>query len=604
LIDRPIRPLFPEGFYNEIQIVAMVMSLNPEVEGDIPAMLGASAALALSGVPFQGPIAAAKVGYANGQYILNPTATQLKTSELELVVAGTATAVMMVESEAKQLPEDVMLGAVLFGHAEMQVAINAINELVAEAGRPRWNWQPAAEATELTTAINAYEARVVSAYAVTDKSARHDAVDAVRKDIIAALCSGDNARFEEGAVKDAFFNLEARVVRNRIIGGHPRIDGRDTRTVRPISIGAGVLPRTHGSALFTRGETQVLAVATLGTGKDAQLVDSIEGEWRDAFMLHYNFPPYSVGETGRLNAPKRREIGHGRLAKRGVAGVMPDLETDFPYVVRVVSEVTESNGSSSMASVCGSCLALMDAGVPIKAPVAGVAMGLILEGSQYAVLTDILGDEDHLGDMDFKVAGSRNGITALQMDIKITGVTGEIMKQALAQALEARLHILDQMDQVLPEPRKEMSSFAPRITTIKIHPDKIREVIGKGGVTIRSITEETGTSIDIADDGTIKIAAITKQAADAAIARIDSLTKDVEVGAIYEGKVAKLMDFGAFVTILPGKDGLVHISQLADKRVEKVEDVVKEGQIVKVKVLEVDKQGRVRLSMKAVDLAE
>ena len=571
LIDRPIRPLFPEGFYNEIQIVAMVMSLNPEVEGDIPAMLGASAALALSGVPFQGPIAAAKVGYANGQYILNPTATQLKTSELELVVAGTATAVMMVESEA---------------------------------GRPRWNWQPAAEATELTTAINAYEARVVSAYAVTDKSARHDAVDAVRKDIIAALCSGDNARFDEGAVKDAFFNLEARVVRNRIIGGHPRIDGRDTRTVRPISIGAGVLPRTHGSALFTRGETQVLAVATLGTGKDAQLVDSIEGEWRDAFMLHYNFPPYSVGETGRLNAPKRREIGHGRLAKRGVAGVMPDLETDFPYVVRVVSEVTESNGSSSMASVCGSCLALMDAGVPIKAPVAGVAMGLILEGSQYAVLTDILGDEDHLGDMDFKVAGSRNGITALQMDIKITGVTGEIMKQALAQALEARLHILDQMDQVLPEPRKEMSSFAPRITTIKIHPDKIREVIGKGGVTIRSITEETGTSIDIADDGTIKIAAITKQAADAAIARIDSLTKDVEVGAIYEGKVAKLMDFGAFVTILPGKDGLVHISQLADKRVEKVEDVVKEGQIVKVKVLEVDKQGRVRLSMKAVDLAE
>ena len=604
LIDRPIRPLFPEGFYNEIQIVAMVMSLNPEVEGDIPAMLGASAALALSGVPFQGPIAAAKVGYANGQYILNPTATQLKTSELELVVAGTATAVMMVESEAKQLPEDVMLGAVLFGHAEMQVAINAINELVAEAGRPRWNWQPAAEATELTTAINAYEARVVSAYAVTDKSARHDAVDAVRKDIIAALCSGDNARFDEGAVKDAFFNLEARVVRNRIIGGHPRIDGRDTRTVRPISIGAGVLPRTHGSALFTRGETQVLAVATLGTGKDAQLVDSIEGEWRDAFMLHYNFPPYSVGETGRLNAPKRREIGHGRLAKRGVAGVMPDLETDFPYVVRVVSEVTESNGSSSMASVCGSCLALMDAGVPIKAPVAGVAMGLIPEGSQYAVLTDILGDEDHLGDMDFKVAGSRNGITALQMDIKITGVTGEIMKQALAQALEARLHILDQMDQVLPEPRKEMSSFAPRITTIKIHPDKIREVIGKGGVTIRSITEETGTSIDIADDGTIKIAAITKQAADAAIARIDSLTKDVEVGAIYEGKVAKLMDFGAFVTILPGKDGLVHISQLADKRVEKVEDVVKEGQIVKVKVLEVDKQGRVRLSMKAVDLAE
>ncbi|WP_428309231.1 polyribonucleotide nucleotidyltransferase [Hydrocarboniphaga sp.] len=604
LIDRPIRPLFPEGYYNEIQIVAMVVSLNPEVEGDIPAMLGASAALALSGVPFAGPIAAAKVGYLNGNYILNPTATQLKTSELELVVAGTADAVMMVESEAAQLSEEVMLGAVLFGHAEMQVAINAINELVAEAGKPRIEWKPAAEASELTSAINAFEGRVVEAYAVTDKGARHGALDVVKKDIFAALCAKDAPRFEEAAVKDAFFNLEARVVRNRIIDGHPRIDGRDTRTVRAISISAGVLPRTHGSALFTRGETQVLAVATLGTGKDAQLVDSIEGEWRDAFMLHYNFPPYSVGETGRLNAPKRREIGHGRLAKRGVAGVMPDLENDFPYVVRVVSEVTESNGSSSMASVCGSCLALMDAGVPIKAPVAGVAMGLILEGSKFAVLTDILGDEDHLGDMDFKVAGSRNGITALQMDIKITGVTGEIMKQALSQALEARLHILDQMDQVLPAPRKEMSSFAPRITTIKIHPDKIREVIGKGGVTIRSITEETGTSIDINDDGTIKIAAITKQAADAAIARIDSLTKDVEVGAIYEGKVAKLMDFGAFVTILPGKDGLVHISQLADKRVEKVEDVVKEGQVVRVKVLEVDKQGRVRLSMKAVDLAE
>lgn len=604
LIDRPIRPLFPEGYYNEIQIVATVISLNPEVEGDIPAMLGASAALALSGVPFAGPIAGAKVGFANGQYILNPTASQLETSELELVVAGTADAVMMVESEAKQLSEDVMLGAVMFGHAEMQKAITAINELVAEAGRPRWNYVVANEAAELTGAINAYEPRVVDAYAVTDKGERRDALDGIRKDAVAALASGDASRFDEGDLKDAFYNLESRVVRNRIIAGHPRIDGRDTRTVRPISISVGVLPRTHGSALFTRGETQVLAVATLGTGKDAQLVDSIEGEWRDTFMLHYNFPPYSVGETGRLNAPKRREIGHGRLAKRGVAGVLPDLEKDFPYVLRVVSEVTESNGSSSMASVCGSCLALMDAGVPMKAPVAGVAMGLILEGNKYAVLTDILGDEDHLGDMDFKVAGSRKGITALQMDIKITGVTGEIMKQALAQALEARLHILDQMDQVLPEPRKEMSSFAPRITTIKIHPDKIREVIGKGGVTIRSITEETGTSIDIDDDGTIRVAAVTKLAADAAIARIEALTKDVEVGAIYEGKVAKLMDFGAFVTILPGKDGLVHISQLADKRVEKVDDVVKEGQVVRVKVLEVDKQGRVRLSMKAVDLAE
>jgi len=581
-----------------------VVSLNPEVDGDIPAMLGASAALALSGVPFQGPIGAAKVGYANGQYILNPSKTQLTTSQLDLVVAGTADAVMMVESEAKELSEDVMLGAVLYGHTQMQAAIKAINELVAEAGRPRWNWQPTAEAADLTTAIGAYEARVVDAYAVTDKGERYGALDAIRKDAVAALIAGEDARYDEGSVKDAFFNLESRVVRNRIIDGQPRIDGRDTRTVRPISIDVGVLPRTHGSALFTRGETQVLAVATLGTGKDAQLIDAVGGEYRDTFMLHYNFPPYSVGETGRLNAPKRREIGHGRLAKRGVAGVLPDLEKDFPYVVRVVSEVTESNGSSSMASVCGSCLALMDAGVPVKTPVAGVAMGLILEGNRYAVLTDILGDEDHLGDMDFKVAGSRNGITALQMDIKITGVNGEIMKQALAQALEARLHILDQMDQVLPAPRKEMSNWAPRITTIKIHPDKIREVIGKGGVTIRSITEETGTTIDIDDDGTVKVAAVDKSAADAAIARILSLTRDVEVGTIYEGKVAKLMDFGAFVTILPGKDGLVHISQLADKRVEKVEDVVKEGQAVRVKVLEVDKQGRIRLSMKAVDLGE
>jgi polyribonucleotide nucleotidyltransferase len=603
LIDRPIRPLFPEGFYNEIQVVATVVSLNPEVDADIPAMLGASAALALSGVPFQGPIGAAKVGYADGQYILNPSATQLETSKLELVVAGTADAVMMVESEAKELSEEVMLGAVLFGHEQMQTAIQAINEFVAVAGRPRWDWQAAGEAAELTTAINGFEGRVVDAYALTDKATRYAALDAIRKDAVAALAGGEAPQFDEGTVKDAFFNLESRVVRNRIIAGYPRIDGRDTRTVRPISISAGVLPRTHGSALFTRGETQVLAVATLGTGKDAQLIDSVEGEWRDTFMLHYNFPPYCVGETGRLNAPKRREIGHGRLAKRGVAGVLPDLEKDFPYVVRVVSEVTESNGSSSMASVCGSCLALMDAGVPIKAPVAGVAMGLILEGNRYAVLTDILGDEDHLGDMDFKVAGSRNGVTALQMDIKITGVNGEIMKQALAQALDARLHILDQMDQVLPAPRKEMSSWAPRITTIKIHPDKIREVIGKGGVTIRSITEETGTTIDIDDDGTVKVAAVDKKAADAAIARIEALTRDVEVGAVYEGKVAKLMDFGAFVTILPGKDGLVHISQLADKRVEKVEDIVKEGQVVRVKVLEVDKQGRIRLSMKAVDLA-
>ena len=602
LIDRPIRPLFPEGFFNEIQVVATVLSANAEIDADIPAMLGASAALALSGVPFQGPIGAAKVGYANGQYILNPTISQLTTSDLELVVAGTADAVMMVESEAKQLSEDVMLGAVLFGHEQMQAAITAINELVAVAGKPRWSFEAAPEAAGLTAAMAAVEAQVAKAYTITDKQERRDALDAIRKGLMAELASGDAPQFSEGKVKEAFSNLEYRTVRKHIIDGNPRIDGRDTRTVRPLSIGVGVLPRTHGTALFTRGETQALGVATLGTGKDAQLIEGLDGERRDTFMLHYNFPPYCVGETGRLNAPKRREIGHGRLAKRGIIGVLPDLEKDFPYVIRVVSEVTESNGSSSMASVCACCLALMDAGVPIKAPVAGVAMGLILEGNKYAVLTDILGDEDHLGDMDFKVAGSRNGVTALQMDIKITGVNGQIMKQALAQALDARMHILDQMDQVLPAPRSEMSTWAPRITTIKIHPDKIRDVIGKGGVTIRAITEETGTTIDIDDDGTVKVAAVDKKAADAAIARIEAITRDVEVGAIYEGKVAKLMDFGAFVTILPGKDGLVHISQLADKRVEKVEDIVKEGQTVRVKVLEVDKQGRVRLSMKAVDL--
>ncbi|MGQ0502186.1 MAG: polyribonucleotide nucleotidyltransferase [Panacagrimonas sp.] len=603
LIDRPLRPLFPEGFLNEVQIVATVLSLNPDVDADIPAMLGASAALAISGIPFEGPIGAARVGYADGQYLLNPTVAQQATSQLDLVVAGTRDAVMMVESEAEQLSEDVMLGAVLFGHEQMQVAIKAINDLAAAAGKPKWTWQPAAALAGLGEAVAACRAEVVTAYAVVDKQARHDAVGAVRARLVESLCSGETPKYPADKVKNAFHDLEASVVRNRILDGLPRIDGRDTRTVRAISISAGVLPRTHGSAIFTRGETQVLAVTTLGTSKDAQLIDAMEGEWREPFMLNYNFPPYSVGETGRLNAPKRREIGHGRLAKRGLAGVMPDLEKDFPYVVRVVAETTESNGSSSMASVCSSCLSMMDAGVPLKAPVAGVAMGLILEGSKFAVLTDILGDEDHLGDMDFKVAGSRAGITALQMDIKITGVNAEIMKQALTQAKAGRLHILDQMDQVLPAPRSEMSSWAPRITTIKIHPDKIREVIGKGGVTIRAITEETGTSIDIDDDGTIKVAAVDKAQADAAIARIHALTRDVEVGTVYEGKVAKLMDFGAFVTILPGKDGLVHISQLSDKRVEKVEDVVKEGQNVRVKVLEVDKQGRIRLSMKAVDVA-
>ena len=599
LIDRPLRPLFPEGYYNEVQIVAMVMSLNPEVDGDIPAMLGASAALALSGIPFEGPIGAARVGYENGNFILNPSKTQLLTSQLDLVVAGTKDAVLMVESEAQMLPENVMLGAVLFGHEQMQAAIKAINEFAAEAGKAKWDWQ-AADTSVVKSFMAPYEAKVNEAYNITDKQSRYSAIGDIRKAAVAAKPEG----LTENQIKAQLHELEAKVVRNRILDGAPRIDGRDKVTVRPLSMSTGILPRAHGSAVFTRGETQVIAVTTLGTGKDYQVIDAIDGEWHDSFMFHYNFPPYCVGETGRMNAPKRREIGHGRLAKRGVAAVLPDLGKEFPYILRVVSEVTESNGSSSMASVCGACLALMDAGVPIKAPVAGVAMGLIKEGDRWAVLTDILGDEDHLGDMDFKVAGTKTGVTALQMDIKITGITGEIMRHALAQALDARLHILDAMIEVMPTTRGDMSPFAPRITVIKIHPDKIREVIGKGGVTIRSITEETGTSIDISDDGTVKVAATDKDAADAAIARIHALTRDVEVGTIYEGKVAKLMDFGAFVTILPGKDGLVHISQLSDKRVEKVEDVVKEGQTVRVKVLEVDKQGRIRLSMKTGDVGE
>lgn len=502
----------------------------------------------------------------------------------------------MVESEAKMLSEEIMLGAVLFGHEQMQAAIVAINELVAEAGLPKWDWK-ASDTTAVTAFAAAYEGRIAEAYTLTDKKVRVAAINAIRADAVAAKPE----TLGERDVKDALHELEAKVVRGRILEGQPRIDGRDRTTVRPLSVGAGVLPRTHGSALFTRGETQVLAVATLGTGKDYQIIDAIEGEWHERFMFHYNFPPYCVGETGRMNMPKRREIGHGRLAKRGVAAVMPDLVSEFPYVVRVVSEVTESNGSSSMASVCGACLALMDAGVPIKAPVAGVAMGLILEGSQWAVLTDILGDEDHLGDMDFKVAGTANGVTALQMDIKIAGITGEIMQKALEQAKTARLHILDAMNEVISAPRADVSEHAPRITTIKIHPDKIREVIGKGGATIQAITRETNTQIDISDDGTIKVAATSIEAAQAAINRIEMLTKDVEVGAIYEGKVAKIMDFGAFVTIAPGKDGLVHISQLADKRVEKVEEVVKEGQTVRVKVLEVSRDGKIRLSMKALD---
>ncbi len=599
LIDRPLRPLFPDGYFNEVQIVAMVMSLNPEVDGDIPAMLGASAALALSGIPFQGPIGAARVGYQDGNYILNPTATELETSELDLVVAGTSDAVLMVESEAKMLSEAVMLGAVLFGHEQMQAAIQAINEFAAEAGKPKWDWKPA-NRSAVTQFASAYEAQVAHAYTLTDKQQRYGSLGEIRK--AATAVRPADAAFSDNQLKAEFHELEAKIVRQRILDGAPRIDGRDRFTVRALAMSAGVLPRTHGSALFTRGETQVLAVTTLGTGKDYQIIDAVEGEWHEHFMFHYNFPPYCVGETGRMNAPKRREVGHGRLAKRGVAAVMPDLDREFPYVVRVVSEVTESNGSSSMASVCGACLALMDAGVPIKAPVAGVAMGLILEQGRWAVLTDILGDEDHLGDMDFKVAGTKDGITALQMDIKITGITGEIMAEALQQAKTARLQILEQMVQVLPTPRAQLSPFAPRITTIKINPEKIREVIGKGGATIQSITKETGTQIDISDDGTIKIAAVDGKAAEAAITRINALTRDVEVGTIYEGRVAKIMDFGAFVTIAPGKDGLVHISQLADKRVEKVDDVVKEGQQVRVKVLEVSRDGKIRLSMKSTDV--
>ena len=602
LIDRPLRPLFPEGFYNEIQVVATVISLNPEVSGDIPALIGASAAMALAGVPFQGPIGAARVGYANGQYVLNPTATQLKTSQLDLVVAGTKDAVLMVESEAQQLSEEVMLGAVMFGHEQMQVAITAINELAATAGKPKWDWVAPPEAPELTAAMNAVESDVVAAYSITDKLERQLAVGAIKKRLTEQLASGDAPQFSAGKVKDAFGNLEARVVRNRILDGQPRIDGRDRTTVRGLTMGTSLLPRVHGSSVFTRGETQVVAAVTLGTGKDNQLIDAASGESKDTFLFNYNFPPYCVGETGRLNAPKRREIGHGRLAKRGLPAVMPDLDQEFPYVVRVVTEAMESNGSSSMASVCSACLALMDAGVPLKAPVAGVAMGLILEGSRWAVLTDILGDEDHLGDMDFKVAGSVNGISALQMDIKIAGITGEIMKVALEQAKAARLHILDAMNASLPSARTELSSYAPRITTIKINPEKIREVIGKGGATIRSITEATGTSIDIEDDGTIKIAATSGDAAEAAIARLTMLTREVQTGDIYEGRVARLMDFGAFVTILPGRDGLVHISQLSEERVEKVQDVVKEGDIVRVKVLEVGRDGKIRLSMKASDV--
>ncbi len=600
LIDRPLRPLFPKGFYNEVQVIATVVSIDAEIDADIASLIGASAALAISGLPFKGPVGAARVGYKDGAYILNPTRTQLKDSDLDLVVAGTEHAVLMVESEAKELPEDVMLGAVLFGHEQAQVVIKAINELVAEVKPTAWVWQAAEKNQNLTVAVAAAcEADITAAYQIAEKLVRQDRMSDIRNAVVAKLTAEAAGNWAEGDVRGAIECLEKRIVRSRILDGNPRIDGRDTKTVRQITIRTGVLPRTHGSALFTRGETQALVVTTLGTGRDAQVIDAIEGERKDPFMLHYNFPPSCVGETGMVGSPKRREIGHGRLAKRGVAAIMPNMDT-FPYVVRVVSEITESNGSSSMASVCGTSLALMDAGVPIKAPVAGVAMGLIKEGEKFAVLTDIMGDEDHLGDMDFKVAGSSTGVTALQMDIKIDGITKEIMKAALDQAHQGRLHILGEMNKAMPATRTEMSAYAPRIITFKINADKIRDVIGKGGATIRALTEETGTSIDISDDGTVKVASVDQAAGAEARRRIEQITADVEVGMIYEGRVAKLMDFGAFVTILPGKDGLVHISQISDERVENVSDKLTEGEMVKVKVLEVDKQGRIRLSMKAL----
>jgi polyribonucleotide nucleotidyltransferase len=601
LIDRPLRPLFPEEFRNEIQVIAQVVSLNPEVDGDIPALIGASAAMRLAGVPFKGPIGAARVGYAAGQYILNPTAAQLKTSDLDLVVAGTSSAVMMVESEAKLLSEDVMLGAVVFGHQQMQLAIDTINAFVAEAGVKTFKWEAPVAKTALYDAVKAtVGTRFTEAFQIRDKLARRDVVSALKSEVKTAIAADAEANgWTDADIGNAFGEVEYRTLRDGVLSTKVRIDGRQLDDVRPISVRVGVLPRTHGSALFTRGETQALVVATLGTTRDSQLIDAPEGEWKDTFLFHYNFPPFSVGETGRVGSPKRREIGHGRLAKRGVQAVKPTIE-EFPYVIRVVSEITESNGSSSMASVCGSSLAMMDAGVPLKSPVAGIAMGLVKEGNDFVVLSDILGDEDHLGDMDFKVAGTADGVSALQMDIKVDGITEEIMRTALAQAKRGRLHILGEMAKCITEARSEMSEFAPRLLTIKIHPDKIREVIGKGGATIRSITEETGTTIDITDDGNVVIASVNREAAEAARKRIEQIVSDVEPGRIYEGKVAKLMDFGAFVTIMPGKDGLVHVSQISSERVEKVSDKLKEGDIVKVKVLEVDKQGRIRLSMKAV----
>ncbi len=603
LIDRPIRPLFPDGFYHEVQVVAMVLSLNPEIDPDIPAMIGVSAALTLSGIPFNGPIGAARVGYVNGGYVMNPTATQLRESGLNLVVAGTEHAVLMVESEALQLSEEVMLGAVVFGHQQMQAAVQAILALADEAGKPAWAWQaPEKDATLQERIVGMAEADLRAAFEIKQKQVRSQRLAEIETRVLEAVVQGENAP-DANAVKDILFGLEAKIVRSQILDGEPRIDGRDTRTVRPITIRTGVLPRAHGSALFTRGETQALVTATLGTGRDEQIIDALAGEYRERFMLHYNMPPYATGETGRMGSPKRREVGHGRLAKRALAAVLPAAE-EFAYSIRVVSEITESNGSSSMASVCGGSLALMDAGVPLKAHVAGIAMGLIKEGNRFAVLSDILGDEDHLGDMDFKVAGTEHGVTALQMDIKIEGITKEIMQVALAQARAGRLHILGLMRQTLETSRAEISSYAPRIITIKIDPEKIRDVIGKGGVVVRALQEETGTTIEIADDGTISIACVSSEGGEAAKRRIEEITQEVEVGRVYDGTVLKLLDFGAIVQVLPGKDGLLHISQISQQRVNNVSDFLKEGQQVKVKVLEADEKGRLRLSMKAVTEAE
>jgi len=599
LIDRPIRPLFPEGFFNEVHVVVHTLSLNPEVDADIAAMIAVSAALSISGVPFSGPIGAARVGYVNGEYVLNPGQTARKNSVMDLVVAGTESAVLMVESEAQQLSEEIMLGAVVFGHTQGAIAINAIHELVRDAGKPVWDWKAPAKDEALIAKIDSLaKDKLVAAYQIRNKQARTQACRAAYVDVMAAL-KAEGVAFDSVAIEGLLFEIEAKIVRGQILAGEPRIDGRDTRTVRAIEIRNGVLPRTHGSALFTRGETQALVVTTLGTERDAQRIDALSGDYEDRFMLHYNMPPFATGETGRVGTPKRREIGHGRLAKRALVAVLPNKE-DFPYTMRVVSEVTESNGSSSMASVCGGCLSLMDAGVPLKAHVAGIAMGLIKDDNRFAVLTDILGDEDHLGDMDFKVAGTTNGITALQMDIKIQGITKEIMQVALAQAKEARMHILGKMTEAMAEAKTEVSNFAPRLFTMKINPEKIRDVIGKGGAVIRALTEETGTQINIDEDGTITIASADPAKAEEAKRRIEQITAEVEIGKVYEGPVVKILDFGALINLLPGKDGLLHISQIAHERVEKVTDYLSEGQIVKVKVMETDEKGRIKLSMKAL----